>query len=842
MAKFHWENVTREDVLEAIRIFNAQNPDYLEPRSTFLVVDGHKYPAKHIRGMAYRVHFNREIKKEDYAGGMETVRFFERLGFEMFYTGSAKKNAHPAETSSHTEKSAPTVSKTVLKEKPKEQNTSRKKMLVPSKGVIEQKNALQLLLNRLLRDDVVCEKTFPWMKTPAEFTDEYSPLYHALCAYRGNTGFAKKNVSLRCDFVCESRKLIIEYDERQHFSEARRIALMSYPQVPLCFDRQQWIDACIDIQAKDNQPINRDEIRAYYDSVRDIEAAKHGYRLIRIMHGQIDFESGGAYEKLAALLNVEKTEEPPQAPPQVQAQPAAAVGTPRRPIKIGLYLQTYELHGDSHAYERAMDTVRQSDIDILVFPEIAYFPFSEEYRKSDFLSDDDVQNMYQKTIELSRSIGSAVVVCNEDSYGTIMSIYANAFAEDGETVRKDYIKHTMTEFSACDIGNYREYAEEAFQPILYHGYRIGLTICYDCNHAMFSRKYGQNGVDIILNSTGGNVVYDKWFKYNKARAIENNCFTFVTMAGDGTVPHPHNYVYGFTPMGKEMPPRLLNGVDSGKRNVSGGIYVYDTAEYDGTAERDPSIDQAESVNQSSDFYLRVDGIQAVIDRAQPLADGLRVLKAGNSNLVLCLADGEEIMKPEVVLKSLYAEPLKQIANKRYLLINRWKTVDMDFYETKLSVILKVRAMENYCAVVLTSRNLTKCFQCGQNRTAQVVKSVDGTFGIDLKRTGGPETIWKDKTGMKARWRENIEWLISTMWFLHPLFRLCPPPLIAVAPPLPKGFSQRRVKINDYHIIQRLLRPPGHQKPRKTRKPTRKNPGRFCNVHQKVLKTLYSTPL
>ncbi len=172
MAKFYWEDVTREDVLEAIRIFDSQNPDYPEPRSTFLVVDGHKYPAKHIRGMAYRVHFNREIKKEDYAGGMETARFFERLGFQMFYMGPAKKNAHPAETSSHTEKSAPTVSKAVLKEKPKEQNTSGKKMLVPSKGVIEQKNALQLLLNRLLYGDVICEKTFPWLKTPAEFTDK----------------------------------------------------------------------------------------------------------------------------------------------------------------------------------------------------------------------------------------------------------------------------------------------------------------------------------------------------------------------------------------------------------------------------------------------------------------------------------------------------------------------------------------------------------------------------------------------------------------------------------------------------------------------------------------------
>ena len=121
-----------------------------------------------------------------------------------------------------------------------------------------------------------------------------------------------------------------------------------------------------------------------------------------------------------------------------------------------------------------------------------------------------------------------------------------------------------------------------------------------------------------------------------------------------------------------------------------------------------------------------------------------------------------IIQPERVLPLLYAEQLKGIPNKRYIIINRWGNVDPTFYAATLSVVLKVRAMENYCAVILSSSNLTKCYQCGQNRTAQVVKAVNGQFGLDLRRTGGPDTIWRDKAGMKARWRDNIEWLISTM--------------------------------------------------------------------------------
>lgn len=101
MAKYNWRDINREDVINAIRYFFENNPEYPEPRSTFLVYNGKKLPAKHIRGMAYKEHYGVEIRKGDFSGGMETVKFFERLGFEVDYsksyvkkigkTGTAKK-------------------------------------------------------------------------------------------------------------------------------------------------------------------------------------------------------------------------------------------------------------------------------------------------------------------------------------------------------------------------------------------------------------------------------------------------------------------------------------------------------------------------------------------------------------------------------------------------------------------------------------------------------------------------------------------------------------------------------------------------------------------------------
>lgn len=181
--------ITREDVIKAIEIFHDENPEYPSPKSTFLVYNGKKLPGKHIRGMAYKVAYGIEISKNDFGGGMETVRFFKRLGFEIFYTC----------TSGQVDK------KKVKKVQPKLINSEKQVLAdtikIPSKAVIEQKNALQLLLNKIFNGDIVCEKTFSWLRTPDVIEGIYENIYKSLSEYRGDIAFARRNVKLRCDFL-----------------------------------------------------------------------------------------------------------------------------------------------------------------------------------------------------------------------------------------------------------------------------------------------------------------------------------------------------------------------------------------------------------------------------------------------------------------------------------------------------------------------------------------------------------------------------------------------------------------------------------------------------------------
>lgn len=172
------------------------------------------------------------------------------------------------------------------------------KIKITSKQVIEQKAALQMILNKIFDGNLYNEGTFDWLVTPKNPQGIYKKVIDDLYSYRQMEGFAKPGKRLRCDFVVPDKKLIIEYDERQHFSEPRRISFKSYGKTKLSFDKDLWVKACADIQAKDNNPVYRDEARAYYDAFRDIASAENGYTLIRIMHGQMDFLAEDARKHL----------------------------------------------------------------------------------------------------------------------------------------------------------------------------------------------------------------------------------------------------------------------------------------------------------------------------------------------------------------------------------------------------------------------------------------------------------------------------------------------------------------------------------------------------------------
>lgn len=87
-----WEKVKKIHIIKAIEEFNNNRRDFTKSKNTFLIFNKIKYPAKYIRGLAYKIANGIEISTEKYNGGKETQEFFKKLGFEVEYIPENKSN------------------------------------------------------------------------------------------------------------------------------------------------------------------------------------------------------------------------------------------------------------------------------------------------------------------------------------------------------------------------------------------------------------------------------------------------------------------------------------------------------------------------------------------------------------------------------------------------------------------------------------------------------------------------------------------------------------------------------------------------------------------------------
>ena len=123
--------------------------------------------------------------------------------------------------------------------------------------------------------------SFSWRTRPHHYSG--TSMGHALeeiqqhlNQLRGYTDYIKAEWMPPCDYYLPSADLIVEFDESQHFTESRLMTLKHYPPGwEVGFSLDHWIDLCQQINAKDDDPPDRDERRAWYDTLRDLLPTFH---------------------------------------------------------------------------------------------------------------------------------------------------------------------------------------------------------------------------------------------------------------------------------------------------------------------------------------------------------------------------------------------------------------------------------------------------------------------------------------------------------------------------------------------------------------------------------------
>jgi hypothetical protein len=129
-------------------------------------------------------------------------------------------------------------------------------------------------------------------------------IFRALQKHRGHKDFVGVKNLPKCDYYIKSLNCLVEIDESQHFTAPRGITLSLYrKEFQLRFDKKDWLKKCQDLNRHDNHPLDRDERRAWYDTLRDIIPPLFGMApTIRIFARDI-VSCKEDFRKISLLLN-----------------------------------------------------------------------------------------------------------------------------------------------------------------------------------------------------------------------------------------------------------------------------------------------------------------------------------------------------------------------------------------------------------------------------------------------------------------------------------------------------------------------------------------------------------
>ncbi len=248
------QNIKREHIIKAIEEYENNKNTLCKGRKSrkyFLVYNEKMYPPKCIVSLASKYANGTELKPSEFGGGKETNNFLRSLSFDIEEI-SSEKPSKPNKNGKYK----------IKDEKGQNKRTKGCKeiihgLLVKSYGEVEEGYGLEV-------------GTSPEDYKDAPYYDALKKIYESLQNYRGNKDFVKSDVLAGCDYFVPDPGFILEFDESQHFTLARKTALENYPEdLKLGFSREKWIQLCDKLKSADNDPPYRDEQRAWYDTLRD---------------------------------------------------------------------------------------------------------------------------------------------------------------------------------------------------------------------------------------------------------------------------------------------------------------------------------------------------------------------------------------------------------------------------------------------------------------------------------------------------------------------------------------------------------------------------------------------
>ena len=297
--------ITRTHIAEAVRrIIRDGVPPQRRGRRYCLVTNGDHLPPKYTIALAHQAASGEWLGPDRFSGGRESNEFLRRRGFEVVECECSG--------SVHSDRVA-------LVPDP----SAKRKRQIPSRRHSERCSACKLRVAELLEriyGTCLRDQGFGWPAglDPYAATSIGSVLRDVARALEAPRGygigkFVRRDVLTGCDYWVPNPGFIVEFDESQHFTGSRKLALSVYGDIaPLGFSARRWMKLCEHHDARDNDPLYRDEQRAWYDTLRDLVPSVRDLRPTVRLYARdrvwcsLDPESKGDRERFSDLMREER--------------------------------------------------------------------------------------------------------------------------------------------------------------------------------------------------------------------------------------------------------------------------------------------------------------------------------------------------------------------------------------------------------------------------------------------------------------------------------------------------------------------------------------------------------
>lgn len=380
-------------------------------------------------------------------------------------------------------------------------------------------------------------------------------------------------------------------------------------------------------------------------------------------------------------------------------------------------------------YEKILKIIENHSVDLVVFPES--FSFVENI--------DDAWTLVENVADFLKK----PVICGL-SYpdGTERALYMNWTPVGNDTTDSIYIKHSTSESTAFDFET--EILEEAnlYKPIYLNGQRIQVYICHDMYFPLITERLEQEGLDILINLTGGNVKMSKWCNVLKGRSNELNSFVLCTMSNRISMKQASDRIAYYA--GKKLKANYSQGNGESAHAFS----IFST--------EDPIQEtKIEETLYSDKIYSQFTigmGCEAdcwIVFDEQTIYSELP--KQGGSEFSIQLVKDNETVHVHVanydeIFDRTYLYKESRVDGENHVVI--YLSED-DVNEEEAIAMLKLRAIENRIGCIVAAKNCFIGAKTNRYKDIQLFNPTNNKIGFDLQFMQGIDSIFQKTASIQG---------------------------------------------------------------------------------------------